>query len=184
MRIPSWLWLTPTLLVSACGGSAVEQGSDPAQLVQDACNSIVGLQCSSVTQQQCNQDMNQARTDAAADGCGSAFDAVAACYAKNITDCSEAPRNVCRMQLQNLDNCEAKGGSAMCSGGRGSPPPGAPGYYDQCEVTCASWSAQCETKTSPILECSCTSGPRSGATFTAMSCNDLVTTLGAQHCQG
>lgn len=133
-----------------------------------------------MTQQQCNHDMNQARVEEAGNGCGSDFDAVAKRYADQITDCSQDPRLACVTQLHALDACEAKGKTAVCSGvAAGSPPPGAPSYYQQCAIACPSWSVRCVTKTSPILDCTCTTGPKTGATFAAPSCNDLATTLGA-----
>lgn len=185
MRIPGFLWVMSTLAVAACGGSS--GGSIPEQdaggLIQDACNNVVGLHCSTETQQQCTDSMNQSHADAVAKGCLSQFDALMKCFANQVTDCSQDSSVVCSTQIHALDDCETQTGSNNCSSFTGSTPPGAPSYYQSCGLTCSGWSVQCETKTSPTLECTCTTGAKAGTAFTAPSCTDLTSSLAAPFCQ-
>lgn len=184
MRVPGLLWVMPALVVAACGGSTGTGGQqqDPSVLIQKACNNVVGLHCSTVTQQQCTDSMNQSHTEAVAKGCVSQFDAVLDCFTHQVTDCSQDSSVVCSTQLHALDSCETAGSSG-CSGGLHSPPPGAPSYYQSCGLYCSGWSVQCETKTSPTLECTCDTGPKAGTTFVAPSCQDLTSSLAGPFCQ-
>lgn len=184
MRIPGWLCLTLALVAAACGGSTTNnQQPDPASLIQKACNNVAALNCSAApTMQTCTSNLDQASAQAKTQGCTSQFDGVMVCYADKLTSCSQDSQVVCSTQLDALNACETKGGSSQCSQGTSGAPPGAPAYYQKCNIGCGTWSAQCETKTSPTLDCSCTSGPKSGTTFIVASCNDMPS-VGAGHCQ-
>ncbi len=186
MRVRSLLFLTLTLVAPACGGStATGQQPDTATLIQNACNNVVGLQCNNgPTLQQCESGLDQEQAQAAAKGCVSDFDAVAECFADQLTSCSQDSGGVCKTQLDALGACEWKTtGGNVCSQGMGTAPPGTPSYYQKCDITCSSWGVQCETKTSPTVVCTCSTGPKAGATFTITSCKDLSTSLAAPHCQ-
>lgn len=186
MRVPGFFWLALTSVALACGGSSTGgQPQDPAPLIQKACNKAVALQCQNgPTPQQCTNSMNENLSQAKAKGCVSQFDAVVECLADKHTDCAQDPGFLCTSQFQALDSCEGSSTGDGCSGGVGGPPPGAPPYYQNCGISCSTWSVQCETKTSPTLVCTCTAGPKAGTTFSPSSCKDLTSTFAAQYCQG
>ena len=185
MRALRGLLLAAALTAGACGGSSTsEQPADPAKLIQDACDNLVGLSCSSAPADKCPSDMNQARAEAASKGCGAAFDGIMVCFADKITDCAQNRQQVCAQEFAALDACEIPKGTEECGQGFGGAPPGAPPYYQRCSVDCAAWGVDCAAKTSPTVVCTCTTGPKAGTTFEITSCSDLTVDLGAPHCKG
>ncbi len=185
MRISKPVWLLLALIAGACGGSSNSDApQDPALLIQDVCETVVGLNCSSITLQQCIESGDEARAEAAAKGCGAAFDAVMQCYAQKLTDCSQDPQDLCATQFEAAEACDNPAGGDECSLGSGGAGPGAPPYFRQCDIFCPAWGAHCESDSPTTLACSCTQGPKAGATFGAASCQELTVNLGAQHCKG
>lgn len=186
MRVTELFLLALTLAAAGCGGSTTGgPQTDPGTLIKKACDNAVGLQCQNgPTLQQCSNSLNQELSQAKALGCLSEFDAVIECFADKITDCSQDPSVICSTQLHALDTCASNTGSGNCSMSTGTAPPGTPPGNQSCGISCSGWSAKCQTSTSSMLDCTCTAGPKAGATFTATSCQDLTSSLGAQYCQG
>ncbi len=185
MRVRKAFFPALALGAWACGGSSSsDQSQDPAVLIQNACDNVVGLHCSSLPPEQCPGQMNEARDEAVAKGCGSAFDSVLVCYANKLADCEQDPKYVCATQFDALDACEYPAGGEDCGQGSGGGPPNAPPYYQSCGASCTSWAVDCEALTSPTVVCTCTAGPNSGTTFDLTDCSELTIDLGAQYCKG
>jgi hypothetical protein len=172
--------------MGACGGSTSDgKQPDPDQLIQDACDQIVSLQCpGGVTLAQCDASLHEQRDDAVKAGCSGQFDRAVACVAERLTQCAQKAQEICGPEIQALDDCEHASGGDDCSMGSGGSPPGAPADYQSCGVSCPTWGVECETDASGLLVCTCTAGAKTGTTFLAESCSGVSSSVGAEHCAG
>lgn len=173
-----------SLVALACSGSTTgEPQRDPTALIQDACDRIVA--CGPLGMQQCTDQAAQDRADAAAKGCASKFDAMLECFAA-LADCPQTSPQPCSAEHTALDSCMYPTSGDECSQGYGGAPPGASPGYQVCDISCPSWGVKCSTDGSAPLVCTCTAGPKAGATFdpSPSTCQNFSIDLGAQHCQG
>jgi len=186
MRLKTRFWcflMLPFVVNGACGGSTGDDTPvDPEALMQNACDTITGLNCpGAITAEECDTELHKERATAVAEGCDSQFDAFLVCLSQKLSSCGVEPPDICGPEIDAFNVCEMgdAGDTGLCSMGTGGMPQGAPPYYQKCSVLCPSWGADCETTTSPTLECTCSP---SGATFALSGCSELSMAVAQGQC--
>lgn len=177
-----WLFL-PLVVAAACGGSTSGTAQkDPDASIEELCAKIAGAQCSPMTAAECSAQLKEQRSDEAKAGCAAAFDQVVTCGVEKFSGCQLDIDDLCKPELDALDQCSHPSGDE-CSMGQGGMGPGDPPYEQSCMIACSTWGVDCETKDSPTVVCTCT-GPKAGTTFTPPSCLELSSSLAADYCSG
>lgn len=177
------LWLlVPFVATGACGGSTGDDGGkNPDALIVEACAKVTT--CSNMTPEACEAELHADRADEVEKGCAAEFDALVACVAAKHSSCDQQVQDICGQELHAVDLCPGPDPNE-CSMGVGGAGPGAPPYYQSCDISCPTWGVSCETQGSPTLVCTCTTGPKSGTTFTSTACKDVSVSVGSEHCSG
>lgn len=179
------LWLLlPIAASGACGGSTSgTTQQDPNLLIEQLCDKIASAQCSPMTAQECNDQVHAQRAEEAKSGCTAAFDQVVTCGIEKLSGCEHDIDELCKPEIDALDQCSHPGGGDECSMGQGGMSSGDPPFKQSCAISCPTWGVNCATADSPTVVCTCT-GPKAGTTFTPSSCLELSAALGAEYCSG
>jgi len=158
-------------LPSACGGNATS-GEGPAQgSMTQTCSRVAA--CQPDAEADCEQELAEARREAADSDCTEAFDAILECDAEQPGTCGSSQPYAFAPRCEALINVlmECAGGNEppeeSCSGGGGgcaNPP-----CEMTCFVECTSYGAQCSGQQGS-MSCTCTSGSNAGLVFTAADC--------------
>jgi hypothetical protein len=167
------------VLLAACSNTGTGGGTSggaPEELIDEFCAKIANLSCSTPqpTEAACRAELSETRADNVADGCVAEFDAVMRCAAPQQPTCDTGVASICPSQVAALDECRAANGQKCSLFSGGSMDPG-------CGVQCPTYAADCNSSPSGTLECSCTEGPRIGATFAVNSCTD-ITSIAESNC--
>ncbi len=183
-RVKTLWFLLPLVGAGACGGSPSGTAQqNPDALIEELCAKISSAQCSPLTAEECNAQLHEQRASEVKTGCTAAFDQVVTCGIAKFSGCEHDIDDLCKPELDALDQCSYPSSGDECSMGQGGMGPGDPPYKQSCKISCPTWGVDCETKDSPTVVCTCT-GPKAGVTFAPSSCLELSTSLGAEYCAG
>jgi hypothetical protein len=200
MRASYLRWAT-LFFVAGCGGET--QDRSPSALITELCSDAVQLPCRPFdTQNECEAELHEGRTQAAGMRCGAEFDEVLSCATRFPLTCTAGEETpvlspACDPAREALDRCNdddppptpvPPSGSAG-AGGTGSDYPcgigigsGASGGV-RCMHNCRDFAATCEgpSQTGP-LTCTCTQGPQTGRAFGAADCSGGLIAASTEQC--
>ena len=171
MRIAAWV--LPIVALSGCGGSTEqrEPEDDFAGMEDEICSEAMRLPCGQAEYDSlaaCTTELEQARTEAVADGCGLEWKGLMQCSSQRPLVCDAqgtlALDPTCQMARDLIEQCALSHATPECAGGSLIG-----GGEETCNVDCPSYSVECSGIVGD-LDCKCTAGPRSGSTFQVDSC--------------
>jgi hypothetical protein len=161
------LWLS-----IACGGNSDPSGPEPGSTSQTCARFAECLNLPDV-QTDCEEDLAEKRSEAAAVGCTAFFDAFLSCDAEHPGTCEPNVRYglaaECERAQDAINDCIRDRSPPECSYST-APCLNPPCLMNICNIDCPDFSAECSGTPGQPVSCVCTTGAATGRQFTSTNC--------------
>lgn len=160
-----WLKLLVFGMIGACQSHG-EDSAGASEAIQTACSQVGSGSCGpGALPKACEERLTQDAKTAASKGCAGEWQKLLTCWNMHPEACGQVPKE-CNALWVSLQACNHKDAD-VCKIDHTDD-------WQSCSISCSDFEAKCSPGTGTDLSCTCTTGPRSGSSFTTRGCDSIT----------